>query len=459
MSKPFRILISGGGITGPTLAYWLTRINAPTRPIQITMIDRASSVLTSGQGIDIEGVAREIVPKMGILETIRSRTTGEKGFKGIDNNNQPYAIFEGGGLTNELEIMRGDLCDVLTDTVRGKKNVRLQYNRHITKMDQGKETVTVTIKERDGESYEEVYDAVVAADGIRSRTRDLMLDPADTKDCVKPVTPYMFCAFFSIPAEPQDASYSRWQHAVNGRSVVIRPVTKTTSSVYLIAVGHHPIFANVLSTRDDKAKRQAWADAFADVKYGEYPRVLREMQVTDNFYSDQIAQVKLPRWYNGRCAVVGDAACCPSVVTGQGTELAMLGAYVLAGELGLNLSDPETAFKNYDARLREYVQKQQGIPVGGLAHRLGNPQTWWGIWLVQTVVWVFAKTNIGRFWPEICGVDFQAAGLQVGRLMILHSHRIETLEELNCMEIYCNRQRAWSLDLLCTYHRLSHLPL
>jgi 2-polyprenyl-6-methoxyphenol hydroxylase-like FAD-dependent oxidoreductase len=80
-----------------------------------------------------------------------------------------------------------------------------------------------------------------------------------------------------------------------------------------------PNLVNVLSTREDKAKRQAWAHAFADVKYGEYPRVLREMQVTNNFYTDQIAQVKLPRWHNGRCAVVGDAAYCPSPITGQGT--------------------------------------------------------------------------------------------------------------------------------------------
>lgn len=399
MAKPFRIFISGTGITGPTLAYWLTRIPSTT-PLQITMIDRSSPVITAGQGIDIEGVARQIVPKMGILETIRSRTTGEKGFKGIGSDNKPYAIFEGGGMTNELEIMRGDLCDILTETVRGNENVRVLYERWITKIEQAKEAVTVSIQEKNGRTYEEIYDAVVAADGIRSKTRDLIFNPADTKDCIKPVTPHMWCAFFSIPAQPQDASYSRWQHALNGRSLVLRPVTTTTTSVYLIAVGAHPLLANILKTRDDKAKRQIWADAFADVQYGEYPRVLREMQTTDNFYTDQIAQVKLPSWSNGRCAVVGDAACAPSVVTGQGTEVAMLGAYVLAGELGENLSDPELAFRKYEERLREHVKGRQTILLGGIAHRLGNPQTWWGIWLVQSVVWFFAKTNVGRFWPE-----------------------------------------------------------
>jgi 2-polyprenyl-6-methoxyphenol hydroxylase-like FAD-dependent oxidoreductase len=171
---------------------------------------------------------------MGILETIRSRTTGEKGFKGTDGNNRPYALFGGGGLTNELEIMRGDLCDVLTNTVRGKENVRLQYNRHVTKIDPRKETVTVTIEERDRGSYEEVYDAVVAADGIRSKTRDLMLDPTDTKDCIKPVTLYLFAAFFTIPADPKTlltrANSTLSKGALSSSALSQRPRLASTSS-------------------------------------------------------------------------------------------------------------------------------------------------------------------------------------------------------------------------------------
>ena len=370
------------------------------------MIERASSILKSGQGIDVEGPAREIATRMGLLETIKSRTTGEQGFKCINENSRPYATFEQGGMTQEIEIMRGDLCDVLTNAVKQKPNVELQYNRKITKIDQLKDTVLVTILQNDGHSYEEEYDAVIASDGIRSQTRDLMLDPTDTKDCIKPVD--MFIAFFSVPAQPQDASYSRWQHALGGRSVVIRPVTKSFSSVYLMAVGNHPALTNSLGDRDQKVRRQAWSEAFCDVKHGEFPRILREMQVTDNFYSDQISQVKLSTWCNGRLAVVGDAAYCPAPITGQGTQLAFLGAYVLAGELANNLSDPASAFKEYDKRLRAYVEQVQQVPLGGNPPRapyLANPQTWWGIWLLQTAMQVVAWTVQTRLWKLVPDMD------------------------------------------------------
>lgn len=133
MSKSFKLLISGGGITGPVVAFWLARVRTPSKPIHITIIEKASSTLKSGQGIEIQGPAREIAARMGLLDTIRSRTTGEQGFRCNDNDSRPYATFEQGGMTQELEIMRGDLCDVLTNAVKQQPNVELQYNRHITK--------------------------------------------------------------------------------------------------------------------------------------------------------------------------------------------------------------------------------------------------------------------------------------------------------------------------------------
>lgn len=401
MSKPFKVLISGGGITGPVVAFWLARASTLARPIHITMIERASSVPKAGQGIDVEGPARTIVTRMGLFDTIKSRTTGEQGFRCLDNNDKVYAAFEQGGLTNETEIMRGDLCEVLTDAVKGRPNVELKYNRQITEIVQSKDDVQVTISRDDGQKYAETYNAVIASDGLRSRTRDLMLDSADTKSCIK--TRDMYCSYFSIPAQPEDKAYSRWQHALGGRNVIIRPVTASTSSVYLIAVGKHPILGNSMANRDDKARRKAWADAFADVKYGMFPRVLREMQVTDNFYSDQIAQVKLPTWHKGRCAVVGDAAYCPSAITGQGTPLAILGAYLMAGELASNLDDPAAAFQSYEKRFRGFVEKSQSVPLGGRAPNLLSPQTRWGIWVLQSALGAIAALKVWKLLPEKFG--------------------------------------------------------
>ena len=413
MSKPSKVLISGGGICGPVAAFWLARASTASNPIHITVLEKASKTMKLGQGIDIEGPAREVVTRMGLLETIKARTTGEQGFCGIDNSNRAYATIDQGLLTREIEIMRGDLCEVLTDAAKEKPNVEFHYGRSVTDIEQSDEGVRVTISREDGRTYDEDFHAVIACDGIRSRTRNLFMDYADTKDCIKAKD--LFVAFFSVPAFPQDRPYARLQHSLGGRTVLIRPVTGEFSSVYLNAVGAHPALAKSLTqARDQTEKRQAWADTFSDVNYGEFPRVLKEMQETDNFYSDQISQVKLPTWSKGRCVLVGDAAYCPSPITGQGTALAILGAYVLAGELGANIADPAAAFKEYERKLRQYVERAQQVPLGGWAPYVLNPQTSWGVWLLQTALWLVAFTRIWKVVPDLGGEKFPLADYNFG---------------------------------------------
>ncbi|KAL8792091.1 MAG: hypothetical protein Q9195_005346 [Heterodermia aff. obscurata] len=413
MSKPSKVLISGGGICGPVVAFWLARASTASNPIHITVLEKASATVKLGQGIDVEGPAREVVTRMGLLETIKSRTTGEQGFCGIDNNNRAYATIDQGLLTREIEIMRGDLCEVLTEAAKEMPNVGFHYSRSITNIEQTNELVHVTISTNDGRTYDEDFHAVIACDGIRSRTRNLFLDYADTKDCIKAKD--LFVAFFSVPAQPQDGPYARLQHSLGGRTVLIRPVTRDFSSVYLNASGAHPALAKSHSKeRDPAEKRQAWANTFSDVNYGEFPRVLKEMQETDNFYSAQISQVKLPTWSKGRCALVGDAAYCPSPITGQGTALAILGAYVLAGELGTNIADPAAAFKEYEKKLREYVERAQQVPLGGRAPNVLNPQTSWGIWFLQTALWLVAFTRIWKLIPDIGNEKFPLPEYKLG---------------------------------------------
>ena len=261
--------MSGGGITGPVFVYWLARASTASKPINITIIERAPSIVKLGQGIDVEGPAKEIATRMGILDAIKARNTGEQGFRGIDNNNQGYATFEQGGLTQENEIMRGDLCELLTDTVKDLPNVEIQYSSKITDIAQTSEKVRVTILSDNRDSRVEEYDAVIAADGIRSKTRNLMLDHDDVKDCVKKKD--LFIAYFSIPPQPQDKPYSRLQHALGGRSVVIRPVADNFSSVFVSAVGAYPALAKAIDHPDTKVRRQAWVEAYSDVNYGEFP--------------------------------------------------------------------------------------------------------------------------------------------------------------------------------------------
>lgn len=112
------------------------------------------------------------------------------------------------------------------------------------------------------------------------------------------------------------------------------------------------------------------------------------MMKADNFYSDELIQVKLPTWSKGRVALVGDSAWAPTPFTGQGNQLAIIGAWVLAQELSRNPS-PQ-AFEKYEERLRAYVEDSQKIPLGGYAPKLVVPETRLGIWVFRTFFRIMA---------------------------------------------------------------------
>ena len=65
----------------------------------------------------------------------------------------------------------------------------------------------------------------------------------------------------------------------------------------------------------------------------ECPRILDELDRTQELYFDRVSLIRMESWSRGRVVLVGDAAFCVSLVAGQGSALAMISAYVLAGEL------------------------------------------------------------------------------------------------------------------------------
>jgi 2-polyprenyl-6-methoxyphenol hydroxylase-like FAD-dependent oxidoreductase len=93
----------------------------------------------------------------------------------------------------------------------------------------------------------------------------------------------------------------------------------------------------------------------------EVPRLLDAMEAAPDFYLGPIAQVRMDHWTCGRIALVGDAAYCPSPFTGQGTSLAIVGAYVLAWELAQADGDHHAAFAAYEQRMRPFVDINQAI--------------------------------------------------------------------------------------------------
>jgi 2-polyprenyl-6-methoxyphenol hydroxylase-like FAD-dependent oxidoreductase len=126
----------------------------------------------------------------------------------------------------------------------------------------------------------------------------------------------------------------------------------------------------------------------------ECPQILQRLDETDELYFDRVSQIRMESWSQARVALAGDAGFCVSLVAGQGSALAMISAYVLAGELATAGGNHDAAFGNYEARLRSYINaKQQG------AERFASvfaPRTAGGLWFRNQVIRAFAMPGLAR---------------------------------------------------------------
>jgi 2-polyprenyl-6-methoxyphenol hydroxylase-like FAD-dependent oxidoreductase len=367
---PKSILISGAGIAGPTLAFWLARYG-----MKATVIERAPQLRTAGQTIDIRGAGLQVVQKMGLEEIIRARTTQEKGINFVDRENRTQAAFPveamgGQSFVSEIEILRGDLATLLYDQTR--IDVEYVFGDKITAIVDLADHVQVSFaKEADRD-----FDVVVIADGLSSKTRELVFESSTS-----PIHRLgQYTSYFSIPYEESDGTWSRWYNAPGGRCVLLRPDGQGTNTTRAFLALTSP--PNGLEKLDVKGQKAEMHKLFADAGW-ETNRILSAMETSTDFYLQEVAQVKMDKWSKGRVALLGDAGYCPSPISGMGTSVAIVGAYILAGELARH-EDYNEAFASYETLLRPYITKAQSLPPG--APHLANPQTAWGIWILHRVL-------------------------------------------------------------------------
>jgi 2-polyprenyl-6-methoxyphenol hydroxylase-like FAD-dependent oxidoreductase len=404
-----RVLICGAGVAGSIVAFWLAKYG-----FQVVVVERSKAEQKAGQGIEIEEPALTVVRLMGILDKLRERKTGEMGFKLVDQQSRSCGIFEVGGIspTGALELMRGELTEVLYKSADESANVTFHFETTIQSLRQTQDKVFVDLENQNNKTTRvEEFDFVVGADGVKSCTRQLAMGPPEKLDCLKSVG--AFVAYFSIPKEEQDWPYSRLCHFTDRRILWMRPIGKESkmTSVYLIhAHDDVPTLRRANAAGDRLKQKEAFAELYSGLGW-EAPRVIKQMMSAENFYSDELVQVKLQKWSHHRVVLVGDAAWAPSPFTGEGNQLAIIGAWVLAQELSRNPSP--LAFEMYEKRLRSYVENAQNIPLGGYAPYIFNPQTAWGIWLLRTIVlfvsWtirVVSWTKLARMLPDQKHNDF-----------------------------------------------------
>lgn len=345
------VLISGGGIAGPALAHWLTR-----RGYAVTVVECAPAPRPGGQAVDLRGAARTVAERMGLFDEIRAVGLDQRGIAWVRSDGSISArmaadAFGGEGIVSEVEVLRGDLAAVLYDATR--TGTEYLFGDTVTELDADDDGVTVTFER----STRRRFDLVVGADGTHSPVRALAFGPET--ECTEPLGCYT--SWFTAPAAFDLDGWFLMHNAPGGRVASVRPGRAPGEHKVALSFRSGPISYD---RADVPAQKALVAERLAGAGW-RVPGLVAAMYAADDFVLDSIARVHLPVWSRGHVVLLGDAAWCPTPLTGLGTSLALVGAYVLAGELAA-AATPTEAFRRYEEVLRSYVTTAQKLPPGGL---------------------------------------------------------------------------------------------
>ncbi|MEV4318957.1 FAD-dependent monooxygenase [Actinocrispum sp. NPDC049592] len=384
------VLISGASVAGLSLAYWLRHHGF--RP---TLVEKAPALRPGGQAIDIRGTAREVVRQMGILETIRAHHTGTHGIAWLNERGERVAAMseefgDSGGIVADIEILRADLVRILHEAAG--TDIEILFDDTVTEIAEGADGVKVTFAKAAPRSF----DLVVGADGVRSGVRGLTFGK-DT-DFVNDLGYYtaLFPARTTLDLDGWVAMYNLPKgNGVNGRVAILYPLQDTDQVRVMLAF----VCPELAYDRKDIAAQKAiLSKVFAGAGW-EIPHLVDQLGHTDDLYFARTGEVKVDHWYRGRTVLLGDSAFGGSL--GMGTSMALVGAYVLAGELAAANGDHTVAFPSYDREMRDYVKINMKRPPGG--PNGFAPRTRRGIWM---------RNQFMRMLPHLPGGSKMMGGIQ-----------------------------------------------
>jgi len=373
-----RILITGASVAGNTAAWWLGH-----HGFDVTVVEKTPEFRDGGQNVDVRGAGREVLRRMGLEQAALDHGTGEEGTAWVDENGDAVAEFitdelEGDGPTAEMEILRGDLSRLLFEPASTR--ARYRFGDHIERIVDGQDVAEVTF----ASGTTEAFDLVIVAEGVGSRTRELVF-PGEND----PRWMDMVVAFFTIPRISEDDQLWRWYNTTDGRAISLRPDQHGTTRA-MLTVQKPPEGEEEWAVDEQKA----WLhERFTDAGW-QASRVLEALDKTDDFYFDSLRQVRLEKWSKGHVVLTGDAAWCATPLAGIGTTLAVTGAYVLAAELN-RTDDLAEALTAYDDAMRPMVEGAQGVPK--IAPRLMNPHSRLGLYLLHGALNLASKPSIRKF--------------------------------------------------------------
>ena len=338
MTTPRSVLISGASVAGPALAFWLTRLG-----FAVTIVEKAPALREGGYAVDFRGTSMEALRRMGLLDAVRAQATNMGDMFYVNAKGRRTVRMLAEAFSGELEIMRGDLSRILYDAT--STDTAYIFGDSIDEITDHGDRVTVAFES--GKIAD--YDLVVGADGVHSSTRAKIFGPE--QDFVRNLG--MCVSIFTTPNR-LGLDHSGLLYNAPGTLAGIYSACNNTEARAMFYFHASP---EEMAERDPTAQRAIVRRHFAGQGW-QVPQFLLDMQQAPDFYYDSISQVELPSWSKGRVVLLGDAASCASPLSGMGTGIAMVGAYVLAHELAAT-SDHARAFAEFQRKLAPFVTGSQ----------------------------------------------------------------------------------------------------
>lgn len=349
------VLISGASVAGPALAYWLQRYG-----YEPTVVERAPTPRPGGYAVDFRGASMTVLERMGVLPAIRERATEMGAMSYVDESGKVVATTSPEAFSGELEILRGDLVEILYDLTRD--TTEYLFDDSITALTQDDEGVEVVFES----GTTRRFDLVVGADGLHSNVRRIAFGPESSY-----VHDLGYYASVCTVENHLGLDHTGQILNVPGKTVGMYSARNNTEAKALFYFASSDLTYDRRNVPEQKAIVE---EQFKDLGW-EVPTLLDGLRTAPDFYFDSISQIKLDSCSRGRIALCGDAGYCASPLSGMGTSLAIVGAYVLAGELHAASGDHTRAFAEYDVRMKGFVDACQQQAVDGA--RWFVPATKW----------------------------------------------------------------------------------
>ncbi|MET7536644.1 FAD-dependent monooxygenase [Streptomyces sp. NPDC005507] len=336
------VLVSGASVAGPAVALALSLHGA-----RVTVVEKAAALREGGFAVDFRGwVHRTVLTALGIHDDIHARQTRMGRQTVVDADGTPRVDLPAELMSGDVEIFRGDLARILYE--HSRDTVEYVFGDSIATLTEDDRGVDVTFER----AAPRRFDLVVAADGLHSPTRRLVF--GDESRYLRFLDHYV--AGFGIPNHLGLDRTGRL-YSDPGRAVSVSNYDGDPDRAgALLVFRSEPLDHD---RRDVHQQKRILAERFAGMGW-EAPRVLKALEDADDLYFDAIAQIHVDRLTKGRVVLLGDAGY-GATMGGMGTGVAIVGAYVLAGELALAGGDHRTAFTAYEAQIGDFAKGCQKI--------------------------------------------------------------------------------------------------